>query len=94
MSHDVTTPRLLYKGDANDKAQTKEVADQAALDQALKDGWRLTRVDKQHAHTPAPAPPTVAIPAQTLQTGVPAAVPAEPVKDAAPAKPAKPAKKQ
>jgi hypothetical protein len=89
MSEDrVTTPRLLYKGPANEFADTCEVKDQAGLDKALKEGWRLKRVDAQHAHKPAPAPATVAIPAQTLQTSA-SAVPVEPVKAAKADPPAK-----
>jgi hypothetical protein len=64
----VTTPRLLYRGPADDSAETKEVPDQSALDQALKDGWRLKRIDAQHK-APAPKAATVDIPAQKLQTG-------------------------
>lgn len=44
-----TTPRLVYKGDADAKGsyeqvETKAVADADGLDLALKDGWRLQRV--------------------------------------------------
>jgi len=79
---DVTTPRLVYRGAANDTAETKEVADQGALDQALNAGWRLTRVDQKHPAKAAPAA-TITVPAQTLQTdGAAADTPAE-VKQAA-----------
>lgn len=41
---DVVTPRLVYKGPADDNAETKMVGDPDALDAALKEGWRLRRV--------------------------------------------------
>jgi len=45
MSEDkVATPRLLYKGPADETAETCTAADQADLAAKLKAGWRLTRV--------------------------------------------------
>jgi len=73
----VTTPRLVYRGPANEHAETREAADQADLDAALKAGWRLTRVDAKHPAKPAPATGGIAVPAQTLQTGP--STPAAPV---------------
>jgi hypothetical protein len=64
----VTTPRLLYRGPANEHAETKVFPDQGALDAALKAGWRLTRIDAKHPAKAAPAAATVSVPAQTLQT--------------------------
>ena len=83
MSDDkVTTPRLVYRGPANEHAETREAVTQADLDAALKAGWRLTRVDAKHPAKVAPAA-TITVPAQTLQTDTPAAdTPAE-VKQAA-----------
>lgn len=85
MSQDITTPRLLYKGPANEFAETCAVNDQAGLDKALKEGWRLKRVDEKHAHKPVAAPATVAIPAQTLQTSA-STLPVAPAKTDPPAK--------
>jgi hypothetical protein len=63
---DLVFPRLMYRGPADDHAETQEVADQEAADVAGKAGWRLTRVDKTHA---APADTdTIKIPAQTVTT--------------------------
>lgn len=56
---DITTPRLVYKGAADkdgshEAVETKPVADQDALDAAIKEGWRLTRVPaKAEADAPA-----------------------------------------
>lgn len=46
---DITEPRMVYRGAADDSAETQVVADQDALSAALKDGWRLTRVPKAKA---------------------------------------------
>lgn len=65
---DVVTPRLLYKGAADETAETCKVDDQAALEKALKDGWRLQRVDKKHKAPPPDATDTIDVPAQKLVT--------------------------
>jgi len=80
---DVTTPRLVYRGAADETAETREAVDQIDLDAALKAGWRLTRVDATH---PAPEPDAADEPAA-------AETPAEAPKPATAKKPAK-AKKQ
>lgn len=41
---DITEPRMVYRGAADDSAETQVVSDQEALSAALKDGWRLKRV--------------------------------------------------
>lgn len=56
MAHDITEPRMVYRGAADDQAETQIVGDQDALSLALKDGWRLTRVPKAK-QAPVPDPP-------------------------------------
>lgn len=62
---EIVTPRLVYKGAADETAQTCEVKDRDALDKALKAGWRLTRVDAKHKAVEKPAA-TLTIPAQQV----------------------------
>jgi len=58
MHEDLAFPRLIYRGDhdelgSGNVGETKRVDDQGALDEALKDGWRLTAKPAEKA---APAP--------------------------------------
>jgi hypothetical protein len=71
MSHDLVTPRLVYRGTTDATAETLTVADASALTAALKAGYRLSRVTRAQA---APAPP-VAVPPVAVPT--PAAAPVD-----------------
>ena len=39
-----STPRLLYRGPADETADTRRVADWVELEGALAEGWRLRRI--------------------------------------------------
>jgi hypothetical protein len=61
-----TTPRMLYRGAADDTAGTCVAQNDDELADMLKQGYRLQRVDKKHA---APeATDTIKVPAQTITT--------------------------
>lgn len=63
---DPTFPRLVYRGPANDAAETATATDADDFAAKQKDGWRLKRIDKKHEAEPAPVA-SIAVPAQTLQ---------------------------
>ena len=62
----ITYPRLVYRGPANDAAETATATDADDFAAKRKDGWRLKRVDKTHEAEHAPVA-SIAVPAQTLQ---------------------------
>lgn len=70
---DVSTPRLMYRGAADETAETREAIDQADLAAALKAGWRLTRVDADHQPPEKVAEPEAAPAADATIADKPAA---------------------
>jgi len=65
---DVLTPRLVYRGPADESAETATATDPDDLAAKLKAGYRLTRVDKKHPVPDEPAA-TITVPAQPLKIG-------------------------
>ena len=55
-----STPRLLYRGPADETADTRRVADWVELEGALAEGWRLRRIPDPMADAPVDIDPAVA----------------------------------
>lgn len=53
MASDASTPRLVYRGPANECAETATAFDADDLDQKLKAGYRLVRVPVKAAEKAA-----------------------------------------
>lgn len=91
MAEELVFPRLVYRGEPDVLGtglvgETKRVEDQAGLDEAKKDGWRLTREDATHQARVAPG--KIRVPAQTIQTGASAGELVDENRDAAAGGPA------
>lgn len=77
MSHDATTPRLVYKGPTDDTAETATATDPDDLAAKLKAGYRLKRNPKNE---PVEVPGAeIKVPAQSLKVDP---KPPAPAKDA------------